>query len=422
MSFVVFLSFNRRRKNNMTYNTHTLPNGIRIIHAPNQSAVAYCGFAIDAGTRDESENEQGMAHFVEHLIFKGTQKRHAWHIINRMENVGGDLNAYTNKEETVVYSAFLAEHFPRAVELLADIVFHSTFPQAEIDKEVEVIIDEIQSYEDSPCELIFDDFEELIFPNHPLGRNILGKPDLLHQFNTENALRFTSRYYRPENVIFFVQGNVDFKRVIRLVEKATADLNSSASTFERKRPDIYVPQTKTLHRDTHQAHVMIGSRGYDAHNEKRTSLYLLNNILGGPGMNSRLNVALRERSGLVYNVEANLTSYTDTGVFCIYFGTEHDHVERCIRLVKKELKRLCDKPLTSTQLNAAKKQIIGQIGVARDNAENTALGMAKTFLHYGEMDDPKRLFQRIEALTAKELWEVSNEMFAEDYLSTLIYI
>ena len=422
MSFVVFLSFNRRRKNNMTYNTHTLPNGIRIIHAPNQSAVAYCGFAIDAGTRDEAENEQGMAHFVEHLIFKGTQKRHAWHIINRMENVGGDLNAYTNKEETVVYSAFLAEHFPRAVELLADIVFHSTFPQAEIDKEVEVIIDEIQSYEDSPCELIFDDFEELIFPNHPLGRNILGKPDLLHQFKTEDALRFTSRYYRPENVIFFVQGNIDFKRVIRLVEKVTADLDSSASTFERKRPDIYVPQTKTLHRDTHQAHVMIGSRGYDAHNEKRTALYLLNNILGGPGMNSRLNVALRERSGLVYNVEANLTSYTDTGVFCIYFGTEHDHVERCIRLVKKELKRLCDKPLTSTQLNAAKKQIIGQIGVARDNAENTALGMAKTFLHYGEMDDPKKLFQRIEALTAKELWEVSNEMFAEDYLSTLIYI
>ena len=422
MSFIVFLSFNRRRKNNMTYNTHTLPNGIRIIHAPNQSAVAYCGFAIDAGTRDEAENEQGMAHFVEHLIFKGTQKRHAWHIINRMENVGGDLNAYTNKEETVVYSAFLAEHFPRAVELLADIVFHSTFPQAEIDKEVEVIIDEIQSYEDSPCELIFDDFEELIFPNHPLGRNILGKPDLLHQFKTENALRFTSRYYRPENVIFFVQGNVDFKRVIRLVEKATADLNSSASTFERKRPDIYVPKTLTLHRDTHQAHVMIGSRGYDAHNEKRTALYLLNNILGGPGMNSRLNVALRERSGLVYNVEANLTSYTDTGVFCIYFGTEHDHVERCIRLVKKELKRLCEKPLTSTQLNAAKKQIIGQIGVARDNAENTALGMAKTFLHYGEMDDPKKLFQRIEALTAKELWEVSNEMFAEDYLSTLIYI
>ena len=406
----------------MTYNIHTLPNGLRIIHAPNQSAVAYCGFAVDAGTRDEADNEQGMAHFVEHLLFKGTKKRHAWHILNRMEHVGGDLNAYTNKEETIVYSAFLAEHFPRAVELLSDIVFHSTFPQHEIDKEVEVIIDEIQSYEDSPSELIFDDFEELLFPNHPLGRNILGKPDLLHQFKSEDALRFTSRYYRPENMIFFVQGNVDFKRVVRLVEKSTADLTSNIGTYTRKHPNIYIPQNLTLHRDTHQAHVMIGSRGYDAHNEKRTALYLLNNILGGPGMNSRLNVSLRERSGLVYNVEANLTSYTDTGVFCIYFGTEHDDVDRCMRLVKKELKKLCDKPLSIAQLAAAKKQIIGQIGVARDNAESTALGMAKTFLHYNKMDDPQEVFQRIEALTSKELWEVSNEMFAENQLSTLIYL
>ena len=406
----------------MTYNIHTLSNGLRIIHAPNQSAVAYCGFAVDAGTRDEADHEQGMAHFVEHLLFKGTKNRHAWHILNRMENVGGDLNAYTNKEETIVYSAFLAEHFPRAVELLADIVFHSTFPQQEIDKEVEVIIDEIQSYEDSPSELIFDDFEELLFPNHPLGRNILGKPDLLHQFKSEDALRFTSRYYRPENVVFFVQGNVDFKRVVRLVERATADVAPSTESYSRRRPDLYVPRSLTLHRDTHQAHVMIGSRGYDAHDEKRTALYLLNNILGGPGMNSRLNVSLRERSGLVYNVEANLTSYTDTGVFCIYFGTEHDHVDRCIRLVKKELKRLCEKPLSTNQLNAAKKQIIGQIGVARDNAESTALGMAKTFLHYNKMDDPQEVFQRIEALTSKELWEVSNEMFAEEQLSTLIYL
>ena len=406
----------------MTYNIHTLSNGLRIIHAPNQSAVAYCGFAVDAGTRDEADHEQGMAHFVEHLLFKGTKKRHAWHILNRMENVGGDLNAYTNKEETIVYSAFLAEHFPRAVELLADIVFHSTFPQQEIDKEVEVIIDEIQSYEDSPSELIFDDFEELLFPNHPLGRNILGNPDLLHQFKSEDALRFTSRYYRPENVVFFVQGNVDFKRVVRLVERATADVAPSTESYSRRRPDLYVPRSLTLHRDTHQAHVMIGSRGYDAHDEKRTALYLLNNILGGPGMNSRLNVSLRERSGLVYNVEANLTSYTDTGVFCIYFGTEHDHVDRCIRLVKKELKRLCEKPLSTNQLNAAKKQIIGQIGVARDNAESTALGMAKTFLHYNKMDDPQEVFRRIEALTSKELWEVSNEMFAEEQLSTLIYL
>lgn len=406
----------------MIYHTHTLSNGLRIIHAPNESPVAYCGFAVDAGTRDEADDEQGMAHFVEHLIFKGTQKRHAWHILNRMEHVGGDLNAYTNKEETVVYSAFLVEHFPRAVELLSDIVFHSTYPQVEIEKEVEVIIEEIQCYEDSPSELIFDDFEELIFPDHPLGRNILGKPDLLRGFKSEDALRFTSRYYRPDNMVFFVQGNVDFRKVVRLLEKTAGSMTSNVETFCRKAPQEYVPRTLTLHRDTHQAHVMIGSRGYDAHNEKRTALYLLNNILGGPGMNSRLNVSLRERTGLVYNVEANLTSYTDTGVFCIYFGTEHKQVERCIRLVKKELKKLCDKPLSPAQLSAAKKQIIGQIGVARDNAENTALGMAKTFLHYHKMENPQELFRRIEDLTARELWEVSNEMFAEDYLSTLIYI
>ena len=406
----------------MNYNTHTLPNGLRIIHAPRKAAVAYCGFAIDAGTRDEKEQEQGMAHFVEHLLFKGTKRRRSWHIVNRMEHVGGDLNAYTNKEETVVYSAFLVEHFPRAVDLLADIVFHSTFPQQEIDKEVEVIIDEIQSYEDSPSELIFDDFEELIFPHHPLGRKILGKPELLHGFRSRDALQFTSRFYRPDNMIFFVFGDLDFKRVVRLVEKAVNDIPSSEHTYQRTSPLPYQPQTLRLQRDTHQAHVMIGRRGYDAHNEKRTALYLLNNLLGGPGMNSRLNVALRERSGLVYNVEANLTSYTDTGLFCIYFGTDPKHVERCMQLVHKELKCLREHPLSSTQFSAAQKQIIGQIGVACDNSENYALDMAKTFLHYDKFEGPEGVFRRIEALTAHDLWEVANEMLDEDSLSTLTYL
>ena len=406
----------------MIYPTHTFSNGLRIIHAQNQSAVAYCGYAIDAGTRDEAENEQGMAHFVEHLIFKGTQKRHSWHILNRMEHVGGDLNAYTNKEETVVYSAFLVEHFPRAVELLTDIVFHSTYPQAEIDKEVEVIIDEIQSYEDTPSELIFDDFEELVFPNHPLGRNILGKPELLRQFKSEDALRFTNRFYRPDQMVFFVQGNVDFKRVVRLLEKAVSDIPATVTERNRIKPELYIPQNKTIHRDTHQAHVMIGCRSYETHDKKRTALYLLNNILGGPGMNSRLNVALRERSGLVYNVEANLTSYTDTGIFSIYFGTDQEDVKRCLRLVHKELKRLREKPLSSTQLATAQKQIIGQIGVAADNFENNALNMAKTYLHYNKYEEPQEVYKRIQSLTPQDLWEVANEMFREENLSTLIYL
>lgn len=402
-------------------NIHTLPNGLRIIHEPSPSKVAYCGFAIDAGTRDEADSEQGMAHFVEHLIFKGTQKRKAWHILNRMENVGGDLNAYTNKEETVVYAAFLTEHLGRALELLTDIVFRSTFPQNEIEKETEVIIDEIQSYEDTPSELIFDDFEDMIFRNHPLGRNILGKPELLKTFRSEDAAAFTSRFYQPSNMVFFLLGDFDFRKVVRMVEKLLADIPSMAVENKRVPPPLYVPERLVVPKDTHQAHVMIGSRGYNAYDDKRTALYLLNNILGGPGMNSRLNVSLRERRGLVYSVESNLTSYTDTGAFCIYFGTDPDDVETCLRLIYKELKRMRDVKMTSSQLAAAKKQLIGQIGVASDNNENNALGMAKTFLHYNKYESSEWVFKRIESLTPEGLLEVANEMFAEEYLSTLIY-
>ena len=405
----------------MQYNIHTLSNGLRIIHEPSSSKVAYCGFAVDAGTRDEAENEQGMAHFVEHLIFKGTRKRKAWHILNRMENVGGDLNAYTNKEETVIYSAFLTEHFGRALELLADIVFHSTFPQNEIEKETEVIIDEIQSYEDTPSELIFDDFEDMIFRNHPLGRNILGRPDLLKKFRSEDAMAFTSRFYQPSNMGFFVLGDFNFQKIVRQVEKLLVDLPLVTVENQRTIPPLYVPEQLVVHKETHQAHVMIGSRGYNAYDDKRTALYLLNNILGGPGMNSRLNVSLRERRGLVYTVESNLTSYTDTGAFCIYFGTDPEDVDTCLKLTYKELKRMRDVKMTSSQLMAAKKQLIGQIGVASDNNENNALGMAKTFLHYNKYESSESVFRRIEALTAEGLLEVANEMFAEEYLSTLIY-
>ena len=395
------------------FNRYILPNGLHIIHEPSASKVAYCGFAVDAGTRDELENEQGMAHFVEHLIFKGTAKRKAWHILNRMENVGGDLNAYTNKEETMIYSAFLTEHFGRAFELLTDIVFHSTFPQ--------VIIDEIQSYEDNPSELIFDDFEDLIFRGHPLGRNILGNPGQLKLFRSEDAAAFTSRFYHPGNMVFFVLGNLDFRQVVRWAEKLLADLPAVAVDNRRTPPPLYVPEHLVVHKDTHQAHVMIGSRGYNAYDDKRTALYLLNNILGGPGMNSRLNVSLRERRGLVYNVESNLTSYTDTGTFCIYFGCDPADLDYCTRLVYKELKRLRDARMTSSQLAAAKKQLIGQIGVASDNNENNALGMGKTFLHYNKCETSEAVFHRIEQLTSEALLEVANEMFAEDYLSTLIY-
>jgi predicted Zn-dependent peptidase len=405
----------------MNEQTYTLANGLRVVYQPSLTEVAYCGYAINAGTRDEAQHQQGMAHFVEHLIFKGTTHRKAWHILNRMEHVGGDLNAYTNKEETVVYAAFLAEHMERAIELLSDIVFHSTFPQREIDKEVEVILDEIASYKDSPSEQIFDDFETMLFQKHALGHNILGLPEQLTQFTTEDALAFTQQYYRPDNMIFFVRGNVDMKRVLRWCEKYSVARPTTSLQHYRDSILPYQPQQLTCALNTYQAHVMLGNRSYKATEEKRTGLYLLNNLLGGPGMNSRLNVALREKRGLVYSVESSLTSYTDTGVFTIYFGTDKKDVAQCLRLVHKELKRLRDQKLTTLQLHMAKKQLIGQIGVASDNFENEAQEMAKVFLHYNKCIDRAEMFKRIEALTASHLLEIANEVLDEQQLSSLLY-
>ncbi len=403
------------------YNTTTLPNGLRIIHTPSPTAVAYCGYAIDAGTRDEQPDEAGLAHFVEHMLFKGTTKRRAWHILNRMENVGGDLNAFTNKEETVVYSAFLKKDFARALELLTDIVFYSTFPQHEADKERGVILEEIESYEDNPAELIFDDFESTLFPNHPLGHNILGTPANLKRFGTQSGHSFVDRYYHPANAVLFVYGNIPFSRIVGWAERLTADIPTGVVNSGRVSPPPYQPRELEIQRHTHQAHVMIGCAAYPASDRRRTGLYLLNNMLGGPGMNSRLNLALREHSGLVYNVESNLASYTDTGVFSIYFGTDTHDIDHCISLVQNELRRLREHPLTTLQLAAAKKQLIGQVGVASDNFESMALGMAKTYLHHNTYEGSEALYRRIEALTAQELWNIANELFTPTNLTTLIY-
>lgn len=402
-------------------NTTTLPNGLRIIHTPSPTSVVYCGYAINAGTRDELPHEHGLAHFVEHMLFKGTVHRRAWHILNRMENVGGDLNAYTNKEETVIYSAFLKKDFTRALELLTDIVFRSTYPQHEIDKERGVILEEIDSYEDNPAELIFDDFEDTLFRGHSLGHNILGTPRHIKRFTTASARSFADRYYHPSNAVLFVYGNIPFSRIVMWAERFTVDIPSGHANTDRTAPLPYVPRQVELSRRTHQTHVMIGCTSYPSGDKRRTGLYLLNNMLGGPGMNSRLNLALREHTGLVYSVESNLMSYTDTGVFSIYFGTDATEADRCIELTLKELDRLRERPLTTLQLSAAKKQLMGQVGVASDHFENTALGMAKTYLHYGEYEGQEALFRRIEALTTDELWNIAGELFRRDNLSVLIY-
>lgn len=401
--------------------TYTLSNGLRIILQPTEGQVSYAGFAINAGTRDERADQPGMAHFVEHMLFKGTEKRKAWHILNRMEKVGADLDAYTNKEETVVYSVFLQEHLKRAVDLMADLVFHSTFPQAEIEKETDVIIGEIQSYEDTPSDLIFDGFEDLIFSGHALGRDILGSAEALKRYTTADALAFYRQFYVPENMVFFVTGRYEMKQVIRYVEKAVEEIPQTPLDYVRLSPSSYVAREEVQHRDTHQAHVMMGNRAYEGNSKKKLMLYLLTNLLGGTGMNSRLNVALREKRGLVYEVEANSTSYTDTGTFSIYFGCDLEDVDRCVALTRRELKKLCEKALTISQLQALKKQTMGQIGVAQDNRENNALGMAKTFLHYDRFVTTEEVYKSMDRLTPVHLLEVANEVFGEQNLSTLIY-
>ena len=457
----------------MKYNTYTLDNGLRIIHLPSDSQVVYCGYQINAGTRNEEPGEEGLAHFCEHVTFKGTERRKAWHILNCLESVGGDLNAYTNKEGTVYYSAILKEHIARAVDLLSDIVFHSVYPQAEIDKEVEVICDEIESYNDSPAELIYDEFENILFKGSPLGHNILGTAEQVRAFKTEDALRFTRKLYRPDNAIFFAYGDIDFKKLVKLIQKAlgecpkgrelacSADCKSAETPTEERiaektptkeriteeTPTGETPteemeagdanhkvqnskfnvqskvagQTIVMLKNTHQAHVMIGTQAYDVNDDRRMPLYLLNNMLGGPGMNAKLNLALREHNGLVYTVESTMVAYGETGVWSIYFGCDEHDVKRCLRLVRKELDKFMLKPLSEAQLKAAKKQIKGQIGVACDNRENFALDFGKSFLHYGWEKNVDRLYEQVDEITAEQIQAVAKELFDKDRLTTLIF-
>lgn len=405
----------------MQYNTATLNNGLRIIHLPNNSKIAYCGYQIKAGTRNEKPGDEGLAHFCEHVTFKGTQTHTSTAIINKLESVGGDLNAFTNKEDTVFYSAIPVEHFAKAVDVLSDIVFYSIFPQAEIDKEVEVICDEIESYNDSPAELIYDEFENLVFKGHPLGHNILGSADRVRGFATADAMRFTQQYYRPDNAIFFVYGNIDFKRLVKTLEKLTPKQQQESVVDEALVvANGKLPELTILNHDTHQAHVMIGNRAYSATHPLRIPLYLLNNMLGGPGMNARLNVILRERRGLVYSVESSMVCYGDTGLWSVYFGCDPHDVNRCVRLVKGEFKRLMEKPLPEKTLAAAKKQIKGQLAVACDNNENFAIDFGKSFLHFGDEKDIEKLYQKIDAVTAEQIQQVAKEIFDKDSLATLV--
>ena len=409
----------------MKYNTTTLPNGLRIIHlpAPGQQ-VLYCGYAIAAGTRHELPGEEGLAHLTEHTTFKGTERRTALQILNELERVGGDLNAFTTKEHTVYYAVVLHEHALRAIRLLGDIIFSSTYPQAEVQKEIEVVCDEIESYNDSPSELIFDEFENLLFPAHPLGHNILGDSEQLHRYTSADIRRLARRHYRPDNMVFFAYGDVPFERLLKAVE------NKERPAKDEECPAVSPPRstaTKTAlsgfpaeKNQHHQAHVMLGTRTFAADDERRMTLFLLNNILGGPGMNARLNLALRERRGLVYTVESNMTTYSDTGTWAIYFGCDHEDVKHCLKLVNNQLQRVARKPLSQRQLAAAKTQLKGQLAIASDNREQFALDFARTYLHERREYHLSELFSRIDAVTAEGMQQLASELFAPERLQLLV--
>ena len=410
------------------YNTTTLPNGLRIIHLPSTSPVVYCGIGINAGTRQETVGEEGVAHFCEHVTFKGTRRRSAIQILNCLERVGGDLNAFTNKEDTIFYAAILKEHLPKAVDLLTDIVFCSEYPEQEIAHEVDVICDEIESYNDSPAELIYDEFENKVFSGHPLGHNILGTRERVLSFTSAHARRFTHRYYRHDNAVFFAYGDVDFERLVKRVEVIgdgcwVLDNSFSLPITQHPSPNTQPPTPNTQHPSPnihHQSHVMLGSRTFGYDDERRLPLYLLNNMLGGPGMNARFNLSLRERHGLVYTVESAMASYSDTGCWSVYFGCDHHDVKRCMRLVEHEIDRMMQHPLSERQLTAAKRQLKGQIAIACDNREQYALDFAKNFLHYGQERDIDELLQRIDAITAPQIQDVAQYVFAPDRIETLI--
>lgn len=406
----------------MNYITSVLPNGLRTIHLPADSPVVYLGYQIAAGSRNEQPGEEGLAHFCEHTTFKGTKRRSAWNILNCLESVGGSLNAYTTKECTVFYAAIPTDYVRRAVDLLTDMVFHSVYPQKEIDKEKEVICDEIESYNDSPSDLIYDDFENILFKSHPIGHNILGTTERVRSFTSNDALRFTQHFYRPENMVFFMYGGKKIPPLpidTAIQREPLIPESSVSSDFENDEAAHIIRK-----RGTHQAHVMIGSRSYSGHDSllrDRMSLYLLNNILGGRGMNARLNIVLREHRGLVYTVESSMMTYGDTGLWCTYLGCDEMDVKRCLSLVKRELDKVRDTPLTPHKLLSAKKQLRGQLTIDCDNRENFALDFGSVFLFHNKMRDLEALFRDIDAVNVEDIQRVAQQIFNPERLTTLIY-
>lgn len=392
-----------------------------MVHLPVNSPVAHCGIIVNAGSRDELPEDHGIAHFIEHMFFKGTSKRKAYHVLSRLEDVGGELNAYTTKEETTLHASFMKEHYPRAIELLSDILFNSSFPSHEIEKEKEVVIEEINSYLDNPAEYIFDDFEEMVFANQNIGRNILGEPSTIKKITRKRICSFISRNYSTDQIVFCSVGGINPKMLIRMIERHFSDVPENICKRRATGNYVYTPVTSEKVKGTYQNHCMLGNIAFDLHSSKRMGLYVLNNILGGQGLNSRLNLSLREKRGYAYNIESMYNPYTDTGLFTIYFGTDSRNLNKSIDLAHKELKRLCDEPLGKVQLHRAKNQIKGYLMRSYENNENIMLSLGKSLLVFDKIETIEDIFRRIDAVSPSDLVDISRIVFNQSSLSTLVY-
>lgn len=405
------------------YELHTLPNGIRIIHKQVSSTkIVHCGLVLDIGSRDELMEQQGIVHFWEHMAFKGTGKRKAFHILNRLESVGGELNAYTTKEKICFYASVLDNYFENALELLSDITFNSIFPEKQIDKERSVILEEMSMYYDTPEDAIQDEFDEVIFTGHPLGRNILGTPASVKSFHRNDFKKFIADNLNTERLVFTSVGNINMRKVVKLASKHLLGIPAYQAEPHRATFQNYSPKTRVIRRNLTQAQCAMGRTAFEISHKNRLPFFALINILGGPGMNSRLNLALREKHGFVYAIDASYHPYIDTGLFAIYFGTEPKQLNRSIKLVLKELKMLKEKPLGTLQLHRAKEQLMGQLAMAEENNMSLMLMMGKSILDLNKIHSLEEVFNRIKIITAKELQNIANEMFDEKRLSFLTFL
>ena len=405
------------------YELHTLPNGIRVAHKQiTHTKVVHCGFILDIGSRDERPEQHGLAHFWEHMAFKGTKKRKAYHILNRLDAVGGELNAYTTKEKICFYASLLDRHFESALELLTDITFDSVFPEKQIERERNVILEEMSMYYDSPEDAIQDDFDRVVFGEHPLGKNILGSRDSICAFGQSDFRQFLAQNMNTEKLVFCCVGNVDNKKVVKLAERYLAEVPSLRGAGHRLPFRHYTPEQEVIRRPLTQAQCAIGRTAFSVHDERSLPFFMLTNLLGGAGMNTRLNMALREKHGLVYSVDAEYQSYTDTGFFAIYFGTEPSQLKRAVRYVMRELKTLREKPLGTGQLHRAKEQLMGQLAMSSENNQGLMLAIGRSLLEDRELESLDTVYKKINAITASDLRDIAQEMFREEDLSTLAYV